>query len=177
MKSRGLPLILCLWFFSTFNPAPALSAGGFWLHIESRVDSTFLCQGSESETLIFHDGLVTRKSVSQDGVKTFTRMMASPDTVRRLADALGRNKVGTALGGCAVNFGQPNDSFEFTITWFGKPGRTHTISVTSPSGEPCPERTNAIFAAIEEFIRAASTAPGAEQVELTFDPGPPCGKV
>lgn len=176
MRKRAWRLVTLMGFFGALGSAQPSTAADFWLRVESRMDSTFPCQGSESETLIFHDGLVTRKSVAQDGAATFTRMQAPPEAVWRLADALARNRVGFAPGDCAVDFVQPNASFAFTITWFGRAGRTHTFSVTSPSGEPCPASTDAIFAAIDEILRVASTAPGAVQVELPLAPVPPCGE-
>jgi hypothetical protein len=151
------------------------AAGGFWLRLEGKHDSTFFCQGSESDTLIFRDGLVLRETASQTGVITLTRMKGPAKALRDLADALSENRIGFAAGDCAVDAAQPNASVELNLTWFGKPGRVHSIAVTSPGGEPCPPGTNAIFAAIEGLLAAASTAPGAEQVETSFDPGPPCG--
>ena len=175
MAGRRWRLLLCGCLWSTIASSEALAAGGFWLRLEGQTESTFFCQGSESDTLIFRDGVVIRETVSQTGVTTLSRLEAPEKAIRDLADALTEHRIGFAVGDCAVGAGQPNASLELTITWFGKPGRVHSFSVTSPGGEPCRPDTNALFAAIEGFLAAASTAPGTERVETSRDPGPPCG--
>jgi hypothetical protein len=171
-QQRAGAFLLAFCAFAAASQAS--SPRSFLLRIEGRVDSTFSCQGVDSETLIFHDGLVIRKAVADDGVSTFTRWEASQEAVRRLLQALGENRVGVAHGSCVVDLAQPNSFFDFTIAWFGRFGRKNVFTVTSRSGQGCPESTNAIFKAIGDFLSTASVDPGGEQVELSAGPHP-CG--
>lgn len=157
------------------SPARCQPSESFLLRIDGRVDSTFTCQGEEVETLVFHDGLVVRKAIAETGLITLLRLQAPPAALRRLTEALGKNRVGIAKGDCVVAVPVPNAFFDFTVTWFGRSGRRNTFAVTSRPGELCPASTRAIFDAIEEFLRAASLDPGGERVEMTSDAGPCSG--
>jgi hypothetical protein len=173
MKTQPWHAALFL-FLALAYPAESLSPRSFLLRIDGRVDSTFACQGSNIETLIFQDGLVVRKALSDVEVVTLMRLMAPREAVRLLTETLSENRVGLARGNCVVDLAQPNTFFDFTITWFGRFGRKNVFTVTSRSGERCPDSTNAIFKAIQEFLSTVSTDPEAEQVEFSVGPGT-CG--
>ncbi len=163
---------------SGFNVG-ALAAGSpeYLLRLETRGFSTFACNGFESETLVFRDGLVTDTVRRDTGVLNLARYQSSTAALARLGEALSQNRVGVEHGGCAVDFFEPNASYGFTLTWFGKGDRSNTFTATAPAGSPCPESTDAIFRALADFLSDASGDPHGAHEELQGEATPPCDDV
>src|SRR5262245_54688555 len=153
------PRLLTLFVVAWVSSAAAAAGPQLLLHVETATIVTSPCQNTITEASIYRDGLLAMKSVRRDGEATFIRAQAPPRAMKELGKALNDNGADTAGGNCALDVFRPNESFTTTISWFGKPTRSNTFTVTSPNGPPCPDAENSIFDAIQRFTAAALANP------------------
>lgn len=165
---------LPLFLVASSLPVPDSPPHRLLLRVETTVTSTLLCSGLRSEAHISADGILVETGETDSGRVIVRRAVAPPDAVVRFRQALMENRIGFARGDCRVDFFQPGDSFETTITWSGRFGRSNSFTVRTVGGTPCSEQTNAIFHAIGELRLAAEEDP-AGTTSFMFNPGPPCG--
>jgi len=162
--------LLLITLIGLAGPAPGLATTSFLLSLESEVELTFACQGSEISTMIFQDGLVVRRIKDDVGVIRLFKMQAPPEAVRRLTAALRTNRIGTVPKNCVSVYAQPNAFIDSTVTWFGRTGRSSSFYISSiRGGETCPDSVKAIRDAINAFLGAASADPGSERVDIPIE--------
>lgn len=170
------PRLLTLCIAACVSSAAAAAPPQLLLHIETATTVTSPCQNTTTDTSVYRDGLVVMKSVRLDGVATFIRAQSPPRAMKDLARALNSHGVDTVHGDCALDVFRPNEFFTTTISWFGASSRSNTFTVTSPTGAPCPEAENSIYAATQRLVAAALANPlGRDVVETRREPAPGCG--
>lgn len=110
----------------------------------------------------------------EDGLATFIRSQAPGRSLKDLGRALNSNRVDTASGDCGLELFRPNEFFVTAITWFGRPLKSNSFTVSS-GGNTCPAAENEIYAAIQRVTAAALANPiGRDAVDIRLEPGPQC---
>ena len=106
---------------------------------------------AEIEILIFRDGLVTARLVSNGLVAEYQRLQMTPAALADLGSVLSANRVGLLVADqCTVPSPFPTSvgSFDITFTWFGRNGRQNRLAITSAALEPCSAQVEEVLSAI-----------------------------
>lgn len=131
----------------------AASPGGLLLRWQDHVEYELV---SDSEALIYSDGLVIWKSMrSGEDLVTLSRGLADPLALARLKQALSDNRVGLLrANGCKPASNDPT-GFHYTavLTWFGKAGRQNRLEINTNPVTICSAEVNNVVFALDEFWR------------------------
>jgi hypothetical protein len=164
--NRYLAATLLFGSLYTAPSAHAASVESFLIRYHSLVADTARGLKQDVEVLIFNDGLVIEKSVTNDSSTFMLRAQASPKDLADLRRTLAANQVGAQAGNCRAVNPLPVDSYDLSVTWFGKGGRSHSFAAGQGFSAPCPAPTASILEAINAFIEKARQSPGVETVEF-----------
>jgi hypothetical protein len=133
------------------QPVRAASQGGLLLRWQDHVDYEFI---SDSETLIYRDGLVIVKSMrSGEDRVSLSRGLADPLELARLKQALSDNRVGILrANGCkAAPHGPTGFQYTAILTWFGNAGRQNRLEINTNPVTLCSTEVNNVVFALDEL--------------------------
>ena len=148
------------------SPAHAGPAESFLIRYHSFVSDAGRNLKQDVEVLIFNDGLVIEKSVTNDTVIFLLRAKALPQGLAELRRVLSTNQVGVQAGDCRVVNPLLVDRYDVSVTWFGKGSRSHSFDAGQDFSASCPATTASILQAINTFVEGARQSPGVETVEF-----------
>lgn len=163
---RGLAAVLLFGYLYAASPAYAGPAESFLIRYHSLISDAGRNLKQDVEILIFNDGLVIEKSVTNDTVIFLLRAKASPQGLAGLRQVLSTNQVGVQAGDCRVVNPLPVDRYDVSVTWFGRGGRSHSFDAGQDFSASCPAPTANILQAISTLIEGARQSPGVETVEF-----------
>jgi hypothetical protein len=151
--------ILAIFLLGNLLPAicPANSASPSSLLVRWQI-TTESDSGTvvESETLIYRDGLVLFRTLTNQKLELSRRQLTA-SYLASLSRSLEQNRIGQLQANhCIGPSVFPNEiTYSSVVTWFGKPGRQNRLSFSDVAQVACPPQVDNIF---QELLDSGSPA-------------------